>query len=111
VFPHHHKFVVKRVSVLVLQNVTGPIKFSVGPGVPCTPAQAVDARQRPSPEYETTPPVARNISFNNIHGTVTTDLSQLSETTIASGYIPDERHSCITLNLRRRIDTGECFLR
>ena len=85
-------------SNLVLQNVTGPINFSVGPGAPGTRPQAVDALQRPAPKPETELPVVRNISFNNIHGTVTTGPAQLSETTITSGYNPGERHSCITLN-------------
>ena len=85
-------------SNLVLQNVTGPINFSVGPGAPGTRPQAVDAQQRPAPERQTALPVVRNISFSNIHGTVTTDPAQLSETTLTSGYNPGERHSCITLN-------------
>lgn len=76
-------------SNIVLQNVTGPINFSVGPG-----AQR-NARRRP--EGETTP-IVRNISFSNIHGNVTTDPAQLSESTLTSGYNPGERHSCIALN-------------
>jgi hypothetical protein len=40
----------------------------------------------------------RNISFSNIHGTVTTDPPQLAEATVTSTANPGERHSCITLN-------------
>jgi hypothetical protein len=48
---------------------------------------------------ETRPPaVARNISFSNIHGTVTTNPPQLPETTLTSDPRPGEGHSCITLN-------------
>jgi hypothetical protein len=42
--------------------------------------------------------VARNISFSNISGTVTTDPPQLPETTLTSKANPGERLSCITLN-------------
>ena len=76
-------------SDIVLQNVTGPINFSIGPG-----AQG----NRRTSEGSSSPPVVRNISFSNIHGTVTTDPAQLSETTLTSGYNPGERHSCIALN-------------
>ena len=76
-------------SDLVLQNVTGPINFSVGPGA---------QRNRRTSEGNSTPPVVRNVSFSNIHGTVTTNPAQLSETTLTSGYNPGERHSCIALN-------------
>jgi hypothetical protein len=71
-------------SDLVLKDVTGPISISIG-------------GRLPAPD-DKTPVVARNISFNNIHGTVTTDPAQLSESTITSGYNPGERHSCIVLN-------------
>ncbi len=71
-------------SNLVLNNVTGPISISIG--------------GRLQPPNDKIPVVARNISFNNIHGTVTTDPAQLSESTITSGYNPGERHSCIVLN-------------
>jgi hypothetical protein len=40
----------------------------------------------------------RNISFSNIHGTVTTAPAQLSESTLTSDVRPGEGHSCITLN-------------
>ena len=42
--------------------------------------------------------MARNISFSNIHGTVTTNPPQLPETTLTSDPRPGEGHSCITLN-------------
>jgi len=77
-------------SNLVLQNVTGPINFSVGPG-------ARGNRRQPQGDNATLP-VVRNISFSNIHGTVTTDPAQLSESSLTSGYNPGERHSCISLN-------------
>jgi hypothetical protein len=42
--------------------------------------------------------VARNISFSNISGTVTTNPPQLPETTLTSDPRTGEGHSCITLN-------------
>ena len=77
-------------SNIVLQNVTGPINFSIGPGAP--------GNARRGAEGETTLPVVRNISFSNIHGNVTTNPAPLSETTLTSGYNAGERHSCIALN-------------
>jgi len=71
-------------SNLVLKDVTGPISISIG-------------GRLPAPD-DKTPVIARNISFSNIHGTVTTDPAQLSEATVTSGYNPGERHSCIVLN-------------
>jgi hypothetical protein len=71
-------------SNLVLQDVTGPISISVGGHLP--------------PPDDKTPVVARNISFTNIHGTVTTNPAQLSEASVTSGYNPGETHSCIVLN-------------
>ncbi|MGH9582676.1 MAG: glycoside hydrolase, partial [Bryobacteraceae bacterium] len=44
------------------------------------------------------PAVARNISFSNIHGTVTTNPPQLPGVPFTSRYRPGEGHSCITLN-------------
>jgi polygalacturonase len=77
-------------SNLVLQNVTGPINFSIGPG---------PAGIRPrTAAGESVPPVVRNISFSNIQGNITTDPAQLTETNLTSGYNPGERHSCISLN-------------
>ncbi len=42
--------------------------------------------------------MARNISFSNISGTITTNPPQLPETTLTSDVRPGEGHSCITLN-------------
>jgi hypothetical protein len=42
--------------------------------------------------------VVRNISFSNIHGTVTTNPGQLADVPFPSSYRPGEGHSCITLN-------------
>lgn len=82
-------------SNLVLENVTGPINFSVGPGAPSPRPNGAGPQHT---EDGPAPPVVRNISFNNICGTVTTDPAQLSESTLTSGYNPGERHSCISLN-------------
>jgi hypothetical protein len=72
-------------SNLILQDVTGPISISVG-------------GRLPAPD-DKTPVVVRNISFSNIHGTVTTNPApQLSESTLGTGSNPGERHSCIVLN-------------
>jgi len=82
---------------LVLQQVTGPIHISLGPRT--RQNQGVDEGLQPAVPRETRPPaVARNISFSNIHGTVTTDPPQLPETTLTSDPRPGEGHSCITLN-------------
>ena len=40
----------------------------------------------------------RNISFSNIHGTVTTSPGQMEETTLTNSYREGEKHSCIALN-------------
>lgn len=85
-------------SNLVLDDVTGPIHFSLGPRMPRRPHSGptpVDAL----PENANQPPaVARNISFSNIHGTVTTNPGQMEETTLISHSNPGERHSCIALS-------------
>jgi hypothetical protein len=84
-------------SNLVLQQVTGPIHISVGPRT--RQNQNVDEGLQPTLPKETRPPaVARNISFSNISGTVTTNPPQLPETTLTSDPRPGEGHSCITLN-------------
>jgi len=83
-------------SNLILDQVTGPICISLGPrqarqsGGP-TP---VDALSDESHE----PAVARNISFSNIHGTVTTNPPQLPGMPFPSEYRPGELRSCITLS-------------
>ena len=71
-------------SDLVLQDVTGPIHISIGPAT--------------RPTRSTAPPVARNISFSNIHGTVTTNPGELPDFPYPANYRPGEGHSCITLN-------------
>jgi hypothetical protein len=82
---------------LVLQQVTGPIHISVGPRT--RQNEHVDEGLQPTLPKETRPPaVARNISFSNISGTVSTDPPQLSETQLTSKANPGERFSCITLN-------------
>ena len=78
-------------SDLVLDDVTGPISISIGKGRP----RASDA---PLPE-PLPPVVVRNISFTNIHGSVTTNPPhQLSEGTLGVGSRPGEGHSAIVLN-------------
>jgi hypothetical protein len=85
-------------SNLILQDVTGPIHVGAGPRPPrTTPASPNAASRRPESE-EAAPAVVRNISFSNIHGTVTTAPAQLAEASVTSGYRPGEGHSCITLN-------------
>jgi hypothetical protein len=51
-----------------------------------------------APPGTTTPAILRNVSFSNIHGTVTTDPPQLPDAKITSKANPGEQHSCITLN-------------
>jgi Glycosyl hydrolases family 28 len=92
-------------SNLVLKDVTGPIHISIGPrparptvpGGPVTPSINYEASTGAAPG-DVTPVVLRNISFTNIHGTVTTDPPQLAEAKVTSTANPGERHSCITLN-------------
>jgi polygalacturonase len=82
---------------LVLQQVTGPIHISLGPRTRRN--ENVDEGLQPTVAREDRPPaLARNISFSNIHGTVTTNPPQLPETTLTSDPRPGEGHSCITLN-------------
>lgn len=83
---------------LVLDDVTGPIHISIGPRTPRNPnggPTPVDAL----PVNENLPAaVVRNVSFSNIHGTVTTDPQQIEETTLTSRFNPGEKHSAIVLN-------------
>ena len=84
-------------SNLLLDDVTGPIHISIGPRTPHNPGAGptpVDAL----PQENGAPAVVRNISFSNIHGTVTTNPQQIAETPLTSKYNPGEEHSCITLN-------------
>jgi hypothetical protein len=89
-------------SNLVLDEVTGPIHVAVGPRRPLSQAAAQSATQDDmstgAPPGTTTPAVLRNLSFSNIHGTVTTDPPQLPEAKVTSSANPGEKHSCITLN-------------
>jgi hypothetical protein len=93
-------------SNLVLEDVTGPIHVSVGPRAARTTTPGA-AGTPPADDYDpstgaprgtTIPAILRNISFSNIHGTVTTDPPQLAEAKVTSTANPGERHSCITLN-------------
>ena len=91
-------------SNIVLNNVTGPIHVAVGPraprnapaGAPTRPATDDMHANAQDPNNE--PAIMRNISFSNIHGTVTTDPPQLAEAKVTSTANPGEKHSCITLN-------------
>lgn len=86
-------------SDLVLQEVTGPINISVGPRMRRNPPPNAAATTAPeTPDSNLPPPIVRNISFNNIHGTVTTNPPQLAGVPFTSNYNPGELHSCITLN-------------
>ena len=85
-------------SNLVMQNVTGPINISIGPSAPRNQQNNPSVQLSSGRSGETTPAIVRNISFSNIHGTVTTNPPQLSEASVTSGYNPGERRSCITLN-------------
>ncbi|MBV8904087.1 MAG: right-handed parallel beta-helix repeat-containing protein, partial [Acidobacteriia bacterium] len=81
-------------SNLVLDDVTGPIHLHLGPPTPRAanqPPIANETSGRP-------PAVARNISFSNIRGSVTTNPGELPDFPFASNYRPGEGHSCITLN-------------
>lgn len=85
-------------SNLVLEDVTGPIHISIGPRMQHKPGSGptpVDALPEESHEA---PSVVRNISFSNIHGTVTTNPQNLEETALISHFNPGEQHSCIALN-------------
>jgi Glycosyl hydrolases family 28 len=85
-------------SDLVLDDVTGPIHVSIGPRMAPKPHAGptpVDALPEESNEPAA---VVRNISFSNIHGTVTTNPQQMAETTLTNHPNPGEQFSCITLN-------------
>ena len=81
-------------SNIVLQDVTGPISISVGPSANATAPPGGTA----AAPNDTPPGIVRNISFSNIHGTVTTDPPQLSDVPFTSQVRPGEGHSCIVLN-------------
>jgi hypothetical protein len=85
-------------SDLILDDVTGPIHFSIGPGMRRNSSgQEATGGESPLPS-DKPPAVVRNISFSNIHGTVTTNPAPLPDFPFQSGYRPGEGHSCITLN-------------
>ena len=92
-------------SNLILKDVTGPIHISIGPrpgrptvpGGPAVPSINYEPSTGAEPG-DVTPVTLRNISFSNIHGTVTTNPPQLAESKVTSTSNPGERHSCITLN-------------
>jgi hypothetical protein len=89
-------------SNIVLQNVTGPIHVAVGPRAPRAGAEptgtATDDMHANAQDPNNEPAIMRNISFSNIHGTVTTDPPRLAEATVTGTANPGEKHSCITLN-------------
>ncbi|HTL43484.1 MAG TPA: glycosyl hydrolase family 28 protein [Vicinamibacterales bacterium] len=83
-------------SNLILQDVTGPISISIGP-LEQRPDQPV-AAGAPAAASQGAPAIVRNITFSNVHGTVTTNPPQLPEYPFTSGYRPGELHSAIVLN-------------
>ncbi|HEV2275374.1 MAG TPA: glycosyl hydrolase family 28 protein [Acidobacteriaceae bacterium] len=83
-------------SNLVFREVTGPIHISVGPSPRKNPPPG--SLERSGAEESRAPAVARNLSFNNIHGTVTTNPPQLPEARVSDHPRAGEGHSCITLN-------------
>jgi hypothetical protein len=84
-------------SNLVLKDVTGPISISVGPSANAT-APPAGTTPQPAAAASAPPGIIRNISFSNIHGTVTTDPPQLADVPFTSEVRPGEGHSCIVLN-------------
>jgi polygalacturonase len=91
-------------SNLVMPDVTGPISIGLSPGgrrrPTTTQAGAAQAASEPATEPTTRrgPGIVRNISFNNIRATVTSDPAQLPETSFISGYREGEKRTCIVLN-------------
>jgi hypothetical protein len=81
-------------SNIILQEVTGPISISVGPRQSSPQGPGAP----PEPPGPTEPGIVRNITFSNIHGTVTTNPPQLPDYPFTSGYRPGEGHSAIVLN-------------
>lgn len=91
-------------SNIALDDVTGPIHVGVGPRPPrrtpegAPPAAVKDDMMNAHAGESTTPAVLRNISFSNIHGTVTTNPGQIDEAKVTSNANPGERHSAIVFN-------------
>jgi polygalacturonase len=85
-------------SDIILQEVTGPIGMSVGPsnrpGQPPPQSEALPAPQQAA----AAPGVIRNITFSNIHGTVTTNPPPLPDYPFTGAYRPGEGHNAIVLN-------------
>jgi hypothetical protein len=83
-------------SNIILDDVTGPIHFSIGPRMPRTQSESESTSVEAA---DSAPPaLVRHISFSNIHGTVTTNPPQLPDVAFPSKANPGELHSCITLN-------------
>jgi hypothetical protein len=89
-------------SNLVMNDVTGPISISVGLSARSEPLPAAPGAPTPppapAPVANPNPGIIRNISFSNIHGTVTTNPPPLPDYPFTSGYRPGELHNCITVN-------------
>src|SRR5207248_4966024 len=83
-------------SNLVFDDVTGPININIGPRTqrPTSGPATQPEEQPPS----LTPAIVRNISFSNIHGTVTTNPPVAPDLGFIHTYNPGELQSCITLN-------------
>ena len=79
-------------SNLVLDQVTGPISIGAGPM-----RARGGSRNNPAPA-SAAPAVVRNISFNNISGSIIGLQDKLDDSTFASSSNPGELHSCIILN-------------
>ena len=85
-------------SDLVLDDVTGPIHFSLGPHSPRRHGSgSVPVDAAPDESHEP-PAVVRGIAFSNIHGTVNTNPGPIEETALTNHYNPGELHSCIALS-------------
>ena len=88
-------------SNIILDSVTGPIHIGAGPGAKWdgTPGAVAEPLSTVDPSTgalpgTTSPAVVRNLSFSNIHGTVTTSPPKLEDEIV----YPGEEHSCITFN-------------
>jgi hypothetical protein len=68
------------------------------PGVSGTQTQVNPEPEPADPSNPSNPAIVRNISFSNIHGTITTDPPQLRDATFTSNYNAGERRSCIALS-------------
>jgi hypothetical protein len=84
-------------SNLVFNEVTGPINISIGPAQRRSTSGPA-ATEPAAAEPDRSPAVVRNISFSNIHGTVTTNPPVAPDLGFIHTYNPGELQSCITLN-------------